>query len=544
MTLHANPFQRVLSNLSNASAKSLSSAADDSEQDTLDMLLSAMERFCEQHVDEIRHDSLADIPSDVYSAAAKMGLFGLNVEPGYGGAGLSLKAICRVIESLSTVDRSLGVSIGLHSGLGLRGLNFFGCDDLKSRFLPDLASGEKIACFAVTEAQAGSDLAAMQTTAQRDGDDLVINGTKVYVTNGGIAKIATIVARTPELGGSRRGHSMIMVPLDQPGVIRGAEEHKLGIRGSSTRSLYFENVRVPLDHIIGEPSQGLRQLNHVLSWGRILMSSGCLGLARSAYRRALDQVTNRMQFGRHIFRFGMVQRMLADMRFRIHAMECLLRLVAWLEDEQPASIEWETAVAKVYCSESAWLNADDAVQLHGGSGFIEETGIARLMRDARISRIFEGANELMRYHMSSVAYTWPTKKMLDVSWVESHDWDQLLQPDVESFHRAVLRLMQEIGKIKKTHGLKCFQRQMEQQKIADACIGLYTWLAVLVRAQGAARAGGLNQELIDLTRYGTSRISTLIEKQFGDLTRNADDLAEQIAISECDKAMQNNFSAR
>ncbi|HUU02458.1 MAG TPA: acyl-CoA dehydrogenase family protein [Myxococcota bacterium] len=532
MSAPGNPFTRIIGNFNEISKLTTIAGGDDEECETIDLLLNAITRFAKKHVDAARIDAEAAIPAVVIERAAEMGLFGITIPAEFGGTGLSMKGACRVIEALSNADSSLGVTIGLHSGLGLRGLCHLGSRQLKQRYLPDLAGGKKIACFPVTESEAGSDIAAVRTTAIEDGHELVINGSKIFVTNGGLAGLSTIVARTPGLAGSRRGHSMILVPLDLPGVERGAEEHKLGIRGSSTISLHFDNVRVGRDHILGTPSRGLDHLNHVLSWGRTLMAAGSIGLAKKAAAKTLEQVTSRRQFNRVIGEFGMVREMVATMRCGIQSMENVIRLTTRLEDESPGSIGWESSVAKVFCSETAWRIADDSVQLHGGSGFIEDTGVARLMRDCRISRIFEGANELLRFHIASAALTWKSAYL-----AETPPLRPLLSGPLGELGGRFDELFELFSTFvaghKKRLGLKVFTHQMDQRRIADAASGLYLMLCDLARAQGELARDKLTDDMLMRTRLAAYDYSRCIESSLGGLGCERNRLASQIAAAEC-----------
>ncbi len=527
-----DPFRRVIDDFDAQAGHLQRWSADAEEDETLRLLEAAIARFAERELDDARIDAQAAIPPEVIAAAAEMGLFGISIAPEYGGAGLSMKACSRVVGLLGRADRSFGVSVGLHAGLGLRGLNQLGSPEQKQRYLPQLASGERIACFSITESEAGSDIASMRTTAVADGDGLRLNGSKIYVTNGGFGSLATIVARTPELGGSRRGHSMLLVPLESEGVSRDAEEHKLGIRGSSTCSLHFEDVRLPLDHVLGEPARGLDHMALVLTWGRTLMAAGCIGIAEAALERAAAHVCERVQFKRPIAEFGMVREKLAVMRARIHAMESLVRLVTRLEDERPDSIVWESSVAKIVCSELVWQVVDEALQLHGGSGFIEETGMARLLRDCRITRIFEGANELLRYHMASAALTWKPAAMVEGPRLAPR-MGELLADEAAAFDGLLSRLAERLASEKKAHGLKVFKRQMMQRRVADAACGLYTLLALLLRARGAAAAGTLDEATLRWTQYGAVLLCAEVERQLDAAAGTSDALASRIAADEC-----------
>jgi alkylation response protein AidB-like acyl-CoA dehydrogenase len=535
----AQPFIRILSDFKEHAQQITSIGKDADESETVEILLNSIKRFGQDHIDPDQIDADCRIPQKAINAAAELGLFGLTIDQKYGGAGLSMKAVCHVMQELGQLNCSTGVTIGLHCGLGLRGLNYFASPELQGKYLPDLASGKSIACFSITEPDAGSDIASMRTTAVENEEDnqLVINGSKCFVTNGRLAHLATIVARTPGLEGSRRGHSMILVPLDQPGVTRDPEERKLGIKGSSTSSIHFDNVRVNKDHIIGRPSQGLDHMNHVLSWGRTLMAAGCVGLARAGYQRTLEQITNRRQFNRLIAEFGMVRQKLAFMRHMVHSAENLIRLSTWLEDLRDESISWESSVAKVFCSEAAWLVVDEAVQLHGGSGFIEDVGVARLLRDCRITRIFEGANELMRFHMAAGAFTWKAEELLDCPKL-APQLDPKLSNMGTMFDNLIADLAQALISQKKEHGLKVFQRQMTQKRIADISINSYVILALLARAQGELdnHSGQLDESLYHLTNYGVCHLEKQARSYFAELADNNDELVSQIAFNECQKA--------
>ena len=487
----ADPFGRLAGDLPSLSGQCTRWWRDEEERETLALLEDSTGKFLARWVDEERIDREKDMDPEVLQRAAELGLFGLTIPGEYGGAGLSFKATCRLVDVLSRWDRSLGVTVGLHAGLGLRGLLAYGSPELKRRYLPRLASGEYIACFPVTEPEAGSDIASLRTSARQEGDELVIEGSKIYATNAGFASMATLVARTPGLGGARRGHSMILVPLDRPGVERGAEENKLGIRGSSTRSLHFDEVRVGMDHLLGVPAHGLDQLAYVLTWGRTIMAGGCLGLARRAQQMALAHACERRQFGRPLVRFGMIQQKLAEAEADIYLMESILRLVTTLEDERPASVVWESSVAKVFCSEAAWRVVDESLQIHGGSGYIEDTGVARLLRDARISRIFEGANEVLRYHLA-----------VGLLMLKHDPAEQLqrlrLQGPAAGYLGRVLEQAHQLGEavasLKKRYGMKLIHRQMNLRCLADAAQALYLQLAVLARLQGRHQQGEAGDE--------------------------------------------------
>lgn len=529
----SNPFVR-LCETSPERARQLLETHSSEEAETVALLIEATERFAKAHLDDAQIDAQKRIPDETLAAAAELGLFGLTIPGELGGAGLSLKGMCRVMDTLSQFDRSMAATVGAHNGLGLRGLLHYGLPALKQQLVPQLASGKALACFAATESEAGSDIASMRTAVRVDGDSLVLNGSKAYITNGRLAKVATVLARAADFA---RGHAMLLVPLDLPGVRRGPEENKLGLRGSSTCSLYFDDVRVPKENLLGSPSAGLTQMSHVLSWGRLVMSSACVGIGRAALKRSVAQVTHRIQFRRPIAEFGMVREKIALMRGAIHAMESVILLVAGLEDERSSSAEWESACAKMLCSEKVWEIVDHAVQLHGGSGFIEDTGVARLLRDARIFRIFEGANEILRLRLASEAFQWQRGTCDPVA---------LLGSSVASEFAAVLkeysalfnRCFDKLTQLESVHGLGVLKRQLILKRLADALAGLYMLAAVLLRAESAAGRNALSSALVALTQVSAEQLLIGVQASLDALERGAssDGWYSAVAQHECEQA--------
>lgn len=323
-----------------------------------------------------------------------MGLFGLTLPEAYGGAGLGLGAAGRVIASLARHDRSVATTLGLHLGLGTRGLVRWGTSAQHERWIPRLATGEILGAFAATEPGAGSDLTALRTLIEASGDGLTVTGPKIFVTNGGLAGLYTVAGRSPGLGGMRKGQSVVLVERGDDGLTVGAEEDKLGLRASSTTTLDLDGVSLAHDRLLGAPGTGADMLRHILSWGRTVMAAGCCGTAAEALRRTRRHTSTRVQFGRPLDQLLVVREQLADMAATLFAMEALVRYVS--QDE--ASLEVRSLSAKVLASEGSGEICDLALQLHGGYGYVEETGIALMVRDGRITRIFEGANDVLRIH--------------------------------------------------------------------------------------------------------------------------------------------------
>lgn len=431
---------------------------------SLPLILREVRAFCAENVDSARIDRDGRIGGDLLAAIAAQGWFGLTVPEEHGGAGLSLLSATQVVAELAGHDGSVGTCVGLHSGLALHGLLHRGSDALRARYLPSIAEGKRLCAFAATEPGAGSDIASVKTTlTERDGK-LRLSGSKCYVTNGGLAGLVTVLARSPGLGGAKAGHTLVAVDPKWPGVVRGAEEHKLGLKGSSTITIDFEDVEIPGDHVLGEPSQGLLHAHAALGWGRTFMAAGCLGSARAAYASVKQHVETRKQFGRPLARFPLVKASLAEMRAEIFAIERVLERVCTSDE-----IALPSTVLKILGSEGSWRIVDRAVQLMGGAGFIEDAGMARRLRDVRVTRIFEGANDVLRLSLASDALAWKTAPLRELSF----------EPRIDERLGAFLDTLDQV---KKTWGFRLFERQALQVHLADAIVSLYA--AIASRGEG------------------------------------------------------------
>ena len=483
MTDHTSLFGQALVAARDLGPALLLPAANQGEAEDVELLVQTVRRWCTDRVDGAAIDAEARIPREVLREAAELGLFSLSIPEAWGGAGMSMTAVGRVVEELARYDRSVATTIGLHCGLGLRGLIGWGSEAQKARWLPSLASGEILAAFAATESEAGSHIAGLRTTGvpQEDGS-LCVDGEKIFVTNGGLAGLYTIVARTPGLGQARNGTSLLVLDPDLPGLTVGPEEHKLGLKGSSTTTLAFDGVALPADRVLGEPGAGLKLMGHILAWGRTLMSAGCLGTARAAAELAFAHVQERRQFGRPLAGFDQVRRRVARMRVGLQVMDDLLRLTTGLEQDERL-LGWVSSVTKIAATEGGWEIIDDALQLHGGVGYIEETGIARMLRDARITRIFEGANDVLRLHVAAGLLEKPGEIHLGLA--------ELVDPALQRPAAGLDALLQELGaatiRLRKQYRLRVFDRQLALAGLADATIAALSLQATLLRADAVLR---------------------------------------------------------
>jgi len=460
------------------------SAADTAaERDTLGALIDATRRFLAREVDPAAIEAAGRLPDRVIAAAADAGLFGLTIPAAYGGLGLSLGSACALVAELARVDRSVAITVGLHAGLGTYALVRHGSPEQRARWLPALASGERVAAFAATEAGAGSDLQAIRTVAIPEGDALRVDGEKAYVTNGGFAGLFTLLARTPGLGGER-SFSLVCIPREATGLAPGREEDKLGVRASSTVALRLDAVRVPRDHLLGSPGAGMDLAHETLARGRLMMAAGCAGTARFARDATLAHVTARRQFRRAIGDFDATRFAVATMEATLFAMESLVDDAARSLDVR-ADAPWAATAAKVFCSEGAFAVCDAAVQLHGAQGFLEPTGVARALRDCRVTRIFEGANDVLLVHLGAAL----------LGRRERSTHPALRHSAIDELDR---RRDDAAAQYRDAMGVRATQRQLLAQRLARAEVYSRAAWASLGRAAREGAGGDVANFAVDL----------------------------------------------
>lgn len=339
-------------------------------------------------------DESGDFPYETVKKMGELGLMGLTASAEYGGVGADTVSYVLAIEEISKVCASHGVIMSVNNSLVNYGLERFGTEEQKRRFLVPLASGQAIGAYSLTEPQSGSDAANMRTTAVRKGDDYVLNGRKSWVTSGPVADyVVTFVTTDPSAG--TKATMAVVVEADRPGFERGKKEPKLGIRASATCELYFDNYRIPVANRLGEEGTGFKFAMTILDAGRIGIAAQALGIAQAAFEASVTYAKERQAFGKAIAEFQGLQFMLADMATRINAARLLTFRAAMRKDAGERYTQ-EAAMAKLYASETASWVADKAVQIHGGMGYSKESPVERYFRDARICQIYEGTSEIQR----------------------------------------------------------------------------------------------------------------------------------------------------
>ena len=334
------------------------------------------------------------IPDELIAKMSEMGLLGCFLPEEYGGAGLDILSYVLVVEEVSKACASSGVLISAHSSLGCAPIYQFGTEEQKKKYLPDMATGRKIGCILLTEPDVGSDVAGMTTMYRREGDEFVITGGKTFITNGACLGTGVVFA-THDKSLKHKGISVFIIDLESPGVTVLKNEDKLGIRGSYTTAFALDDVHVPVANLLAEEGQGFKVAMETLNGGRIGIASQALGIAEGAYGLALAYAKERKQFGAPISKLQAIQFKLADMYLRIEASRLLVYKAAWMKDNK-MNYAMDSAMCKLFAAETAMYVTKEAVQIHGGYGYIVEYEVERMYRDAKITEIYEGTSEVQR----------------------------------------------------------------------------------------------------------------------------------------------------
>lgn len=346
----------------------------------------------------IERDEKMLYPTEQVKKMGELGFLGMMVDPQYGGSGLDTISYVLAMEEISKVDASVSVIMSVNNSLVCWGLEEYGTEEQKQKYLVPLAKGETLGAFCLSEPEAGSDATSQRTTAIDMGDHYLLNGTKNWITNGGKAGTYLVIAQTDKEKG-HRGINVFIVEAAWPGVSQGVKENKLGIRASDTHSIMFQDVKVPKENRIGEDGFGFKFAMKTLGGGRIGIAAQALGIASGAYELSLKYSKERKAFGTEIANHQAIQFKLADMATEIDAARLLCLKAAWLKD-QDEDYNTASAMAKVFASEVAMRHTVEAVQIHGGYGYVKEFHVERLMRDAKITQIYEGTSEVQRIVIS------------------------------------------------------------------------------------------------------------------------------------------------
>ena len=367
------------------------------DQETIEQLVDLIERFVRDRLvpNEERLATDGRLSDDILEEMKALGLFGLTIPEEYGGLGLTMEEEILVSIALGRTSPAFRSIIGTNNGIGSAAVVFNGTKEQKLKYLPKYASGEWISCFCLTEPEAGSDAASLKTTAVRDGDDYILNGTKRYITNAKVAHTFNVMARTDPSNKGARGISSLIVERDTPGITLGSVDKKMGQAGSMTCDVIFEDCRVPATNLIGEEGEGFVTAMKVLDRGRLHISGVSVGVAERLIHDSLEYSLQRKQFGKPIAEQQLIQGMLADSQTETYAAKCMTLETARKRDDGK-NVSTESSACKLFATEMVGRVADRAVQIHGGAGYMSEYAVERFYRDVRLFRLYEGTSQIQQ----------------------------------------------------------------------------------------------------------------------------------------------------
>jgi len=531
--------------------------ADREEQDRIRELNTRIRDYCAEHYDPRQAEEERWIPDQVLRDLGEIGALGLYVEKEYGGQGLSQTGYARVFETVGQIDATLAIVLGVHQSIGFKGISLFGTDEQKERFLPDLATGRKLAAFALTEPKAGSDAYHVRSRAveQPDGS-WVLNGEKRYIGNGSRADVITTFARA-EVGGEDK-HIALLLEKGMDGLEVGERYDTMGLRANDLRRLYFKDVRVPPENVLGEPGQGFRVAMQILNNGRIGLGTGSVGGAKRLLDLAIEHVKERRQFGQPLAEFELVQDKIGWMVSYLFGLESMTYLTCGLVDAGVPDYSLESAVCKVSGTEFLWYAANRALQLAGGEGYMRDQPYEKVLRDTRIYPIFEGANDVMRAFIALGGMKPVGEKLEGLSEIELSDpigsigvlidyasgrIQREVRPDritkahddlsehADSVSDQVKRLADLTEKLLREHRKDIVGRQFQQKRLADNIADIYAQLALLSRVshifedQGVEPSGQERFIADTFCRRATARVGS----RFDQIESNDDERMTAIA---------------
>ncbi len=487
------------------------------QQALVTMTVDAIEKMGKS-MDVARIEENKKIPSEILAQLKEMGLFGLVIPEEYGGFGLNTTGYVQILTAIGNVDTSLTATVGAHQSIGLKALLLFGSKEQKQTYLPKLASGEMIAAFGLTEPGAGSDARSIKTKAElsANGKHYILNGSKIWITNGGIADFFTVFARTEHKkpdGSKKDKITAFIVTRDMDGFSSGPEEKKMGLVGSSTTTLNFENVKVPIENVLGEPGDGFKVALSVLNNGRLGLAGACAIGSRAIIKLSVDHATQRRQFDKSLIEFGLIQSKIANMTIDAYAAEAMVRVSAHLMDSGEEDYSIETAMCKIFCTEMEWRTINEALQISGGSGYMKEYPYEKVLRDSRIFTIWEGTNEILRLMVGLSGLQAPGEQLkvlanvikqplndimhslgvlsdFGVRWIQrrvtTREHLAGVHPDfakeAATFEKYTSLFAAEVETSLLRHGKRIVENQFAVRRLADISIDLYAIACVLSRA--------------------------------------------------------------
>ncbi|MGC4120503.1 MAG: acyl-CoA dehydrogenase family protein [Myxococcales bacterium] len=536
------------------------------EQETLHQIVESVNALFKPHERDFREwDVRAEIPPAFIDELKALGLFGLIIPEEHGGTALGATAYSRTLQEIAKYDASVAVTLGAHSSIGMRGLLLFGTNEQKARYMPRLATGEMIAAFCLTEPGSGSDAASIKTTAVKEGDHWVLNGEKLWITNGGIADFFTVIARTDHASGGKGQMTAFIVTRDMPGVSSGPHEDKMGIRASNTTTVSFDGVKVPDANVLGEVGKGFKIAMKILNSGRTGLGGGAVGAMKALIALSTKQAKERVQFGRPISEFALIKGKVGQMVVDCYTAESVVNMVSGTIDAGYEEYAVEAAISKVLASEALWRTVDEALQIAGGNGFMREFKYERVLRDARINRIFEGTNDILRLFIALTGMNSVTSELKELAG----SLKGIFNDPIKGFGvfsdyalrraRLTANVQRSKGKFQKLHpaladqattiedgtrelalaaertlrryGKKIIGQQFATTRLANVLIDLYALSCVTARVHTAITDHGAERAArqIEIAKALSNQVRRRIAENLEALDYNADALLKALA---------------
>jgi len=491
-------------------------ALNDEQRENLQALVDPTAKFFEEKNNALKNDMNEKIDPEILQGLKDLGMFGLQVPQELNGLGLSNTQYARLTEIVGSHDLGVGITMGAHQSIGFKGILIAGTKEQKEKYLPKVATGENFAAFALTEPVAGSDAAGIKTRAvpSADGKHWILNGSKIWISNGGFAEIFTVFAKTPvkdEVTGETTDKiTAFIVERSFGGLTNGPPEKKMGIKCSNTAEVYFADVKVPVENVLGGVGNGFKVAMNILNNGRFGMGAALSGTMRYSIKKAVEHASARNQFGKLITEYGTIQEKLARMAMLHYVTESMAYMISSNMDNGSKEYQLEAAISKIYASDAAWNVTDEAIQICGGMGFMRDTGLERVLRDLRIFRIFEGTNDILRLFVALTGMNYAGKFLKELQKkVQSFDIGTILTeskkrlgskvgmqtvPSLAPFvhsnlsnsaqlaSKAAVDFGETVERVLIKHGKNITDNQFVVNKIANATIDLYAMFVVLSRA--------------------------------------------------------------
>lgn len=533
--------------------------------ETVKALLEPVRKYLNT-LDPKKLDRAAEQPPELIQTLREMGLFGLIIPEEFGGLGLSSAGYARVLQEISGMEPSVALTVGAHSSIGMKGLLLFGNQAQKAQYLPRLATGELIAAFALTEPGSGSDAFSIKTRAEKsaDGKSYTLNGQKLWITNGGFADFFTVFAKTTPDTPTQKGKvTAFIVERAFGGVTSGPHEDKMGIRASSTTAIYLDNVKVPVENVLGEEGKGFKVAVSILNHGRTGLGAGSVGGQKKLLSMAVARAKERKQFGRAISSFGLIKEKLGRMAMMAYVTESLTYWAAANIDRGSTDYSLEGAATKVFASEALWNASDEALQIAGGMGYMKDEPWEQILRDARINRIYEGTNEINRLYVGLTGVQKPGEYLKGLGKELSNSLNEPIKSlgllreyaerkvrqtvpyDRAQITKAHPALRKQVGQLEdmvqtfaglcetvlRRHGKEIVEKQFATKRLADIAIDLLAIAAVISRTTSILERRGVEKgkHELEMTVAFVHEARRRINANFRSANKNNDEELKSIA---------------